>query len=172
MGLSGRSSLLGTMVAFIAGLMATSAHATPSGLTAHAKVRSDGVLTVGQQETIRVKWARPKLKLQAAVISAVVPRDCFKFFEVECTPQPLFRLAGTPRFQASRQGRAALTFVMPPAWEFIDWRNPIASHPVAFANGERIFIQLSGIIRKPRSLTVFGLGGTTAAVEVPPPPSS
>jgi hypothetical protein len=139
----------------------------------HVKVRTDGTLTVGQQETLTVKGIprRPKLKNLTAYIS---PPDsatgCFVSFEAYCVPQPLFPVAGTSRLKASKKGRASLTFVMPPAYEFIDNRDPLNSHPVTLINGQAVHAEVDGTQRSDGIDFTGTIGHAIAAVEVPPRP--
>jgi hypothetical protein len=140
----------------------------------HVKVRTDGTLTVGQQETLYIKGIprKPKLRNLSAFIG---PPDsatgCFVSFEAYCYPEPLFPVAGTPRLKASKKGRASLTFVMPPGYEFIDTRDPLKSHPVTLINGQAVHAQIEGTQLSNGILFTSQIGRAIAAVEVPPAPS-
>jgi hypothetical protein len=141
----------------------------------HVKVRTDGTLTVGQQETLYVKGVprRPKLKNLSAYIS---PPDsasgCFVSFEAYCAPEPLFPVAGTSRLKASKKGRARLTFVMPPAYEFLDMRDPLNSHPVTLIDGQAVHAEVDGTQRSGGIDFTAPIGHAIAVVQVLPPPTS
>jgi hypothetical protein len=139
-------------------------------------VRTDGLLTVGQQETLTVKGAPPKATLETDVqppFTAVT--DCFNFKTFnECPPEPLFSVStGSSRFKASRKGRASLTFVMPPGYEFIDGTDPLKSHPVYFTDGQTVAITVSRVIEKHLhggfDISISSLGISSATVQVQPP---
>ena len=140
----------------------------------HVKVRTDGTLTVGQQETLLVKGIprKPKLRNLSAFIS---PPDsasnCFVSFHARCYPQPLFPVAGTQRLKASKKGRASLTFVMPPAYEFIDLTDPLKSHPVTLIDGQAVHAEIEGTQRSDGIRFTAPIGRAIAVVEVPPAPS-
>ncbi len=140
------------------------------GFYERGKVRTDGTLTVGGQETLYVKKIplKPKLRLVADVYPAVENGSCFNFNSGFCLPEPLFRVPGTPKLKANRKGRAKLTFVMPAAVQFDDFKDPLQSHPVPFVNGESVQVDVEGT-RKVRNGTVTGpVAVTHAIVEVPP----
>jgi hypothetical protein len=142
------------------------------GLFGRGKVRTDGTLTVGGQETLFVKGIqrKPKLKLEASVSPSYDDSpECFQFKAGFCLPEPLFRVPGTPKLRTSPKGRGTLTFVMPGAVLFENFKDPLQSHPVPFSNGEKIEIEIEGT-RKLRNGSATGpVAITTAVVEVPPP---
>ena len=138
-----------------------------------AKVRTDGTLTVGGQEKLFVKGIqrKPKLKLAASVSPDFDETpECFELRAGFCLPEPLFRVPGTPKLRTSRKGRASLTFVMPGAVLFENFKDPLQSHQVPFSNGEKVEIEIEGT-KKVRNGSVTGpVAITTAVVEVPPTP--
>ena len=144
-------------------------------LPRHIKVRTDGTLTVGQQETLFVKGipAKPKMRLSADISPPPTATNCFDFkADAFCVPQPLFRVPGTPPLRRSKQGRASLTFVMPPAYELFNFSNPIESHAVTLINGQTVHVEIYGTWRRGNTTFEAGLADAIAVVEVPPPPPS
>jgi hypothetical protein len=141
-----------------------------------AKVSTDGTLTVGQQETLYATHVprKPKMRLNAAISPPPTASDCFDFsVDAYCLPQPLFRVPGTPRLHRSHKGRGSLTFVMPPAYEYINFADPIQSHPVTLVNGQTVHVDLEGTWRKGNTTWTAPIADSIAVVEVrPPPPSS
>jgi hypothetical protein len=141
------------------------------------KVKTDGTLTVGQQETALVK-AAPGTKFKAEIDPPRGAPICnqfdFKHFAF-CSPQPVFPVAGSPRFRTNRKGRASITFVMPPAYEYLDLDNPIQSRPITLIDGQSIGFGVNGIrvIKKPNETDTFefGLASTSAIVQVLPTPA-
>ena len=177
---SSRGIVLGIAIALLFAVlnMPTQADAARHPKFHRTILRTDGLLTVGQQETLTVKGAPPRATLQAtAEPSVTTTTQCFNFktFD-ECLPEPLFSVfTGSSRFKASGKGRASLTFVMPPGFEFIDSRDPLKSHPVFYTDGERVPIGVSHYVekhdRRGFSISISSLGFTTATVQVLPPPS-
>jgi hypothetical protein len=142
-----------------------------------AKVRTDGLLTVGGQETLTVKGVSPKQRLKASISPPPTATACFPdtFAFAGCFPEPLYRVAGTPRFKGSGKGRATLTFVMPPAYEYLDLDDPLKSHPVYLVDGQTVHVDIAGIsvYRRPhtKSIVERELGSSIAVVQVPPAPT-
>jgi hypothetical protein len=142
------------------------------------KLHTDGTLTVGQQETLRINKLPGKFRLAAYVepppptTAGPTPCNDFEHFAF-CVPQPLFRVPGTPRFHSSRKGRGTLTFVMPPGNEFISFSDPLQSHPVYFTNGQTVEIDVQTTLkhrnrRGDRVSVTFPVASDKAVVEVPP----
>lgn len=139
------------------------------------KIRTDGTLTVGQQETIALKGLPGKYRLAAYIEPPPSASTCFDFdLDGYCFPQPLFRVSGTPRFRSSRKGRATLTFVMPPAYEFVSFGDPLQSHPVYLVNGQTVHVDVETTIKRRVGNSVYAVSGSVAkaiaVVEVPPAP--
>jgi hypothetical protein len=138
-----------------------------------AKVRTDGTLTIGQQETLFVKRIprKPKLRLAASVSPPYdATPECFQFNAGFCLPEPLFGVPGTPRMRASSKGRASLTFVMPGAVLFENFNDPIQSHPVSFTNGEAVEVEIEGTFKVRHGSVTGPLADTRAVAEVPSSP--
>jgi hypothetical protein len=137
------------------------------------KVHTDGTLTVGQQETISVTGLGGKHRLAGYISPPPTASTCFDFdVDGYCFPQPLFRVAGTPTFKSSRKGRARLTFVTPPAYEFINFTDPIQSHPIYLVNGQTVHVEVDTTVKRRVGNSTYSLTGTIAkaivVVEVPP----
>ncbi len=139
------------------------------------KVHTDGTLTVGQQETISVTGLPGKHRLAGYISPPPTATTCFDF-EVDgyCFPQPLFRVAGTPTFKSSRKGRARLRFVTPPAYEFINFSDPIQSHPIYLVNGQTVHVEVETTLKRRLRNGTYSVTGPVASaiavVEVPPAP--
>jgi hypothetical protein len=141
------------------------------------KVRTDGLLTVGGQETLTMSHIpkRSRLKLTPNIVPPITATICNDdasgfFFLGPCLPQPLYPVPGTPRLKRNKKGRAALTFIMPAAYEFIDRHDPTQSHPIYLIDNQSIGVEVDVTwrIRRGSFITVFA--ETSAIVQVPPPP--
>ncbi len=135
------------------------------------KVRTDGTLTVGGQETLFAKGIpqKPKLKLSASVSPQYDEApECFRFSVGFCLPEPLFRVPGTPKIKTSRKGRASLSFVMPGAVLFENFKDPLQSHPVPFTNGEKVEVDIEGTKKLRNGSATGPVASTTAVVQLPP----
>jgi hypothetical protein len=141
----------------------------------HGKVHTDGMLTVGQQETISITKLPGKYRLAAYISPPPTATTCFDFdVDGYCFPQPLFRVAGTPRFKSSGKGRARLTFVMPPGYEFVNFADPLGSHPIYLVNNQTVHVDVETTVKRRVRNGVYSVTGTIASaiavVEVPPAP--
>jgi hypothetical protein len=137
----------------------------------NGKLRSDGVMTVGQPEKVIIKGLPPKLKVRVSV-SANDAR-CQNFKTVFCTPTPAKRAAGTPRFRTSAKGRATLTFVMPAGYDVLNLKNLKTEH-ASFTNGEPLLVDATvdtAARRHGESVHLIGIAQGNAVAEVPPPPT-
>jgi hypothetical protein len=149
---------------------------TPHGFHA-IKIRTDGTLTVGGQETLSVTRAPSRAKLKAYISPPPSATACFPdtFAFAGCFPEPLYGPAGRIRFKASRKGHATLTFTMPAAYEYLDLDDPLRSHPVYLVNGQTVHVDITTLTveKKPHVKTTFeqDLGSAIAIVEVPTAPS-
>src|SRR3954447_18991860 len=118
----------------VAGLVAVSGVALGAASLAAAdeeifqtgKLRSDGVMTVGQPETVVMKGLPPKLKVRMGVYAN--DQRCQNFKTAFCIPAFPKRAAGTPRFRTSGKGRARLTFVMPAAYDVLNLKSLKTEH--------------------------------------------
>jgi hypothetical protein len=160
-----------------------SAVAGPAGAGARArtKVVTDGLLTVGAQETLRVKHVPrfPHMRLKASIAPPSAADFCYAEppidlgFFFPCFPEPLYPVPGTKSLKRNKKGRASLTFVMPAAYEFIDLNDPVRSHPIYLVDGQSVFVQITVIYRPhPRSVSGESLASVSVPVQVPAPPAT
>jgi hypothetical protein len=142
------------------------------------KVRTDGLLTVGGQETLTMTHIprRPRLKLVPHMMAPISATICnqepsnFDFFG-PCLPEPLYPVPGTPPLKPNKKRRASLTFVMPAAYEYIDSHDPVQSHPIYLIDNQTVEVEVDVTFRpQPRSF-VTTFPSTSAVVQVPPTPS-
>ena len=139
-------------------------------ITQKGKLRSDGVMTVGQPETVFIKGLPPRLKVRMSV-AANDPR-CRSQKTAFCIPESASRAAGTPRFRTSRKGRAMLTFVMPAGYDLLHLEGSFKTEHVAFTNGEPLLVQAEGdtaVRRHGESRHLIAIAQSGAVAEVPPP---
>jgi hypothetical protein len=150
-----------------------------SAAQARGRLVTDGLLTVGGQETITVNRIPhlPHVRLSPAISPPVTATDCFKeapinlgFFEA-CIPQPLYPVPGTPPMKRNKKGRASLTFVMPSAYEFIDYQDPTKSHPINLVDGQTVELTVD-LIWKPKSGGTAGGSFVYRSVVVQVPPAA
>jgi hypothetical protein len=151
---------------------------TGGGGGIHGRLHTDGLLTVGQQETITVNKLPGKFRLQAVMSPPPTATDaCFQFTKHGiigfCVPEPLFRVPGAPPFRSSTKGRASLTFTTPPAYEFLNFRDPLQSHPIYLIDGQTVHVDVLTVTkhRNRRGVLIiaeFAVASTIVRVEVPP----
>jgi hypothetical protein len=137
------------------------------------KLRSDGVMTVGQPETIVIKRLPPKLKVRVTVTANDQRCEAIKIGF--CEPATATRAPGTPRFRTSRRGRAVLTFVMPAGYDFFHLKPPFKTEHVSFTNGQPLLIDAqvdTAVTRHGESRHLIGIAQGGAVAEVPPPPAA
>jgi hypothetical protein len=135
----------------------------------NGKLRSDGVMTVGQPETVIIKGLPPKLKVRMDVFAN--DTRCQNFKTAFCSPAPAKRAAGTPRFRTSAKGRATLTFVMPAGYDVLNLKSLKTEH-VSFTNGEPLLVDATvdtAVRRHGESRHLIGIAQGNAVAEVPPP---
>jgi hypothetical protein len=191
-GLKGRSAWLAFAIGLTALLASpAAASAGPSSSSGYAplagghkyprtKIRTDGLLTVGGQETLAVSHVprRRQERLSAMISPPITAQNCFVEPPIEfdlfstCLSQPLYPVAGTPTLKRSKKGRGSLTFIMPPAYEYIDVHDPTQSHPIYLVDNQTVFVDL-WVISHPdrRSTEGEGLASASAVVQVPPGPT-
>jgi hypothetical protein len=184
MGLPGRrvstiaALALATVLAVLTVAPAESGSAATSSERRNAKPRvfTDGTLTVGAQETLTVTHVprRPHRRLKAFISAPPTATSCYSVpvdawgFSA-CLPQPLHPVPGTPPLKANKKNRGSLTFVMPPGYEYIDYYDPLKSHPIYLVNGQSIWVDIEIIWKpQPRTTAISSLTSTSAVVEVPP----
>jgi hypothetical protein len=157
------------VLGFVVLVSSTALAAGPAFARQHlirGKMRTDGLLTVGQQETVSLRNLPPKSSLGIQIRPA---GECFSPEQNGlCLPEPAYPVPGTPKFKTTGKGRARLTFVMPSGNLFLDFSDPLQSHPISFANGQVVRVEALGIEFTGR--LQFSKASTSAAVEVPPSP--
>jgi hypothetical protein len=111
-----------------------------------ARVGSDGFVTPGQPETISVSRMAPKAKIAVFLEPPPTTLQCGELYF--CDPAPAEPAPGSPPFVANKKGRAVLTFIMPDTYYLeTDPFNPKVRQPVAFADQQRIHIDVQGVSR-------------------------
>jgi hypothetical protein len=108
-----------------------------------ARVGSDGFVTPGQPETISITRMAPKANIAVFIEAPPTTIQCGELYF--CDPAPAGPAPGSPPFVANKKGRAVLTFVMPDTYYLeTDPFNPKIRQPVAFADQQRIHIDVEG----------------------------
>jgi hypothetical protein len=174
------AALLAAPAAASAGSGSGYAPIAPDGKFVRAKVRTDGLLTVGGQETLTVSHVprRRHERLSASISAPITAQACFAeppiefgFFFSSCLPEPLYPVPGTRSLKRNKKGRGSLTFIMPAAYEYIDFHDPTQSHPVNLVDNQTISVDIVLISRpEPRSIEAESLASTSVVVQVPPSP--
>jgi hypothetical protein len=123
-----------------------------------AHVRSDGIVTPGQLETVAVAHMPPRSRFKMAIEPPPTTPQCGEFYFCDVAPVP--PAPGSPRFRTSGKGRALVTFVMPSTYNIAtDPFDPRTRRPVAFANGQSVHIDVDGAKRLHRVRKIgFGFG--------------
>lgn len=159
----------------VAALPASSGATKPDAVHVTGKMRTDGVLTVRQQETLTLKGMPPRLNLNLVIAPPDDLNSCFDIAPGTCLPTPLLPAPGTPPFRTFGKGRSTLTFVMPDSYrhkpgtsilEFQTDHRP-------FRNGQVIYLRARGVRnqgRKGSRRIIRGKATGRAVVEVPPSP--
>jgi hypothetical protein len=122
------------------------------------RVASDGFLTPGQLETVSVTHMPAKTTFKMAIEPPPTTLQCGQFYF--CDFAPVSPAPGSPPFRTNGKGRAVVTFVMPTTYNIAtDPFDPSTRRPVAWANGQRVHIDVQGVKRKHRVRKVgFGFG--------------
>lgn len=131
-----------------------------------ARVRSDGIVTPGQLETIAISRMPRRTKVRVFIESPPTTLQCGEFYF--CHPVRVSRVPGSPRYRTNGKGRALLTFVMPSSY-FIE-PVPIKRfnrRPVTFAEGQSVHLDVEGSRRRKRK-RLQGFGFSRAIVQLPP----
>ena len=125
------------------------------------RVASDGFLTPGQAETVGVSHMPRKTNFKMAIEPPPTTLQCGQFYF--CDVAPVTPVPGSPPFHTNRKGEAVVTFVMPGTYSIAtDPFDPASRRPVAWANGQRVHIDVQGIKRKHRVKKIgFGFGRAT-----------
>lgn len=162
----GRGKLAATAAVLMAAL-AGSAHAQPVAHEAKKKVKvvffkahvaSDGLLTPGQPETVSVYDMPPKTDFKIAIEPPPITFQCGQ--QYFCDVAPALPAPGSPPFRTNKKGKAVVTFTMPTTYNIsTDPFDPSTRQPVAWANGQRVHIDVQGIKRlKHKRKIGFGFG--------------
>jgi hypothetical protein len=165
-----RSSVAVVAVIALGAVGGASLAAADEEVFQNGKLRSDGVMTVGQPETVTIKGLPPKLKVRMSVFANDM--RCQNFKTVFCSPAPAKRAAGTARFRTSAKGRATLTFVMPAGYDVLNLKNLKSDH-ASFTNGEPLLVEATvdtAARRHGESVHLIGIAQGNAVAEVLPPP--
>jgi hypothetical protein len=161
-------------VAIAGGLVeASESHAAPVAQSAakqrvkhvffKARVRSDGIVTPGQAETVALSHMPARTRFKMAIEPPPTTPQCGEFYF--CDVAPVSPVPGSPPFRTSGRGRALVTFVMPSTYNIAtDAFDPRTRRPVSFANGQAVHIDVNGVKRLHR-LRKIGFGFGRAVVE-------
>jgi hypothetical protein len=123
-----------------------------------ARVRSDGIVTPGQLETVAVSHMPPRTRFKMAIEPPPTTPQCGEFYF--CDSAPVSPTPGSAPFRTSGKGRALVTFVMPSTYNIAtDPFDPHTRRPVSFANGQAVHIDVDGVRRLHRVRKIgFGFG--------------
>jgi hypothetical protein len=123
-----------------------------------AQVASDGFLTPGQPETVTVSHMPQRAPFKMAIEPPPTTLQCGVFYF--CDFAPVSPAPGSPAFRTSKKGQAVITFVMPSTYNIAtDPFDPSTRRPVAWANGQRVHIDVEGVKRLPGKRKIgFGFG--------------
>jgi hypothetical protein len=123
-----------------------------------ARVASDGFVTPGQPQTVTVSDLPAKTRFRMAIEPPPTTLQCGQFYF--CDFAPVTSAPGSPPFRTTKKGEATVTFVMPLTYNIAtDPFDPATRRPVAWANGQRVHINVQGKKRKPGVRKVgFGFG--------------
>jgi hypothetical protein len=126
-----------------------------------AKVVSDGFVTPGDPETITISRMAPKGPIAVFIEAPPTTIQCGERYF--CDPAPAGPAPGSPPFVADKKGRATITFVMPDSYYLeTDPFNPKVRQPVAFADQQRIHIDVQGRSKTKRAVREsFGFARAT-----------
>lgn len=129
-----------------------------------AHVRSDGFVSPGQPETVTVVGMPPKTRFRMAIEPPPITLQCGQFFF--CEFAPALPAPGSPPFRTNKKGEAVVTFVTPTTYDIsTDPFDPSTRRPVAWANGQRVHIDIQGVKRlKHKRKIGFGFG--RAAIQI------
>ena len=125
------------------------------------RVASDGFVTPGQPETVAVSHMPRRTDFKMAIEAPPTTLQCGQFYF--CDLAPVRPAPGSPPFRTDGKGVAVVTFIMPSTYNVAtDPFDPATRRAVAFANDQRIHIDVQGVKRKPRVRKIgFGFGRAT-----------
>ena len=130
-----------------------------------AHVFSDGFLTPGESETVTVVHMPPKTRFKMAIEPPPTTLQCAELYF--CDFAPVGPAPGSAPFRTSDKGQAVVTFVMPQTYNIAtDPFDPSTRRPVAWANGQRVHIDVEGVKRLHRK-RLIGFGFGRAIVQTP-----
>ena len=123
-----------------------------------ARVASDGFLTPGHNETVAVSGIPAKTAFKMAIEPPPTTLQCGQFFF--CDVAPVAPATGSPPFRTNKKGEAVVTFVMPTTYNIAtDPFDPASRRPVAWANQQRVHIDVQGVKRRHKVRKIgFGFG--------------
>jgi hypothetical protein len=123
-----------------------------------ARVASDGFLTPGRSETVTVSRIPAKTEFKMSIEPPPTTLQCGQFYF--CDVAPVAPAPGSPPFRTDKKGEAVVTFVMPTTYNIAtDPFDPASRRPVAWANQQRVHIDVQGVKRRHKVRKVgFGFG--------------
>ena len=132
-----------------------------------AQVFSDGVMTVGKEETITVFRMPPGATLKVFAEPLPVTPQCGTgpYF---CDPELALPAPTSQPFIAAPNGTAILTFVMPATFLLEDIFRPVNNRRANFVDGQPIHVDVIGK-RTVHHVKKLGFGFARASVQGPPP---
>ena len=166
----GRGSIAVATLALTVGFSGTAAAGEPAQPLAKqrtkiillkTRVASDGFVTPGQPETVTVSHMPRRTDFKMAIEAPPTTLQCGQFYF--CDLAPVRPAPGSPPFRTDSKGEAVVTFVMPSTYNLAtDPFDPSTRRPVAWANDQRIHIDVQGVKRMPRVKKIgFGFGRAT-----------
>jgi hypothetical protein len=127
------------------------------------RITSDGFLTPGQAETVTVFHMPPRTNFKMGIEPPPITLQCGQFYF--CDIAPALPAPGSAPFRTDKKGVAVVSFLMPSTYNIApDPFNPKTRTPVAWANGQRVHIDVQGIKRLPNKRK-FGFGSSRAQVQ-------
>jgi hypothetical protein len=164
----GRGTATLAALALTAALVGTAAEATAAHpakkrtkiVLFKARVFSDGSVTPGQTETVTVAHMPQKTSFKLAIEAPPTTLQCGQLYF--CDLAPVSPAPGSAPFQTNKHGKALVSFVMPSTYNIAT--DPFADatrRPVAFANDQRVHIDVEGVKRLHLKKKIgFGFGRT------------
>jgi hypothetical protein len=123
-----------------------------------ARVISDGFLTPGKRETVAVTHMPPKTAFKMAIEPPPITLQCGQLYF--CDVAPVSPAPDSPPFKTNKRGEALVSFDMPTTYNIAtDPFDPATRHPVTWANGQRVHVDVEGVKRLPHKRKIgFGFG--------------
>ena len=130
-----------------------------------SRIVSDGSVTPGEQEWIRVTRMPPRAKFKLLVEPPPTTPQCGQYYF--CRSVRVFPVPGTPAFRSSGKGTAVVSFIMPSGY-FIQSNpfKPVSRQFVTWMNGQVVHIDVEGMKRTKRA-RFFGFGFGRSIVHIP-----